>query len=260
MPDEAAALRAFEGVVPWLPVLLALSANSPYAEGEATGLRSTRAERLLLMPTGGTPPPLPDWSAWEQATAGDDTRRHWDAWPRPEHGTLEVRVMDQQTDVRRSAGFAAIVQALVRAVVDGEIEPYDRELYALRRREAARSAPDPAEVAALAELVRPGQLASHVLSGARRRSASWSSGPSGRCASWRSIPAVTTETIHVSGIRCERCVARLGVALEAHDGLDSANASLMGDVTLTWDEDRTSRETLLAAMAKAGFHELPAEV
>ena len=120
LPDADTALRAFEGVVPWLPVLLALSANSPYAEGKATGLRSTRAERLLEMPTGGTPPPLPDWGAWEEATKGDDTRRHWDAWPRPEHGTLEVRVMDQQTDVRRSAGFAALVQALVAAVADDE--------------------------------------------------------------------------------------------------------------------------------------------
>jgi copper chaperone CopZ len=71
---------------------------------------------------------------------------------------------------------------------------------------------------------------------------------------------VTTETIHVSGIRCERCVARLGAALAEHDGLEAANASLMGDVKLTWDEERTSREALLAAMAKAGFHELPVTV
>jgi len=75
-----------------------------------------------------------------------------------------------------------------------------------------------------------------------------------------SIPVVTTETIHVSGIRCERCVSRLAAALEGQDGLDSANASLMGDVTLTWDEERTSREQLLAAMALAGFRELPTGV
>jgi carboxylate-amine ligase len=165
LPDEATALRAFEGVVPWLPTLLALSANSPFAEGEATGLRSTRSERLLLMPTGGTPPLLPDWASWERATASDEARRHWDSWPRPEHGTLEVRVLDQQTDVRRSAGFAAIVQGLVRAVSEGEIEPYDRELYARRRAEAARFAPDPAEVGALAELLEPSELVSHVLGG-----------------------------------------------------------------------------------------------
>ncbi|HEU0305235.1 MAG TPA: YbdK family carboxylate-amine ligase, partial [Gaiellaceae bacterium] len=144
MPDAETALRAFEGVVPWLPVLLALSANSPYSEGRATGLRSTRAERLLEMPTGGTPPLLPDWAAWEEATAGDDTRRHWDAWPRPEYGTLEMRVMDQQTDVSRSAGFAALVQALVQAVADSTSEQYDRELYASRRAVAARVPPDPA--------------------------------------------------------------------------------------------------------------------
>lgn len=153
MPDAGMALRAFEGFVPWLPTLLALSASSPYAEGRATGLRSTRAERLLDMPTGGTPPLLPDWMAWEEATAGDDTRRHWDAWPRPEHGTLEVRVMDQQADVRRSAGFAGLVQQLVLAVAGGAHEPYDRELYARRRAEAARLPPDPADVAALAKLV-----------------------------------------------------------------------------------------------------------
>ncbi len=164
LPDADTALRAFEAVVPWLPTLLALSANSPYVEGAATGLRSTRAERLLQMPTGGTPPLLPDWDAWERATQGDETRRHWDAWPRPEHGTLEVRVMDQQTDVRRSAGLAAIVRELVAAVMDDEPQPYDRAFYARRRADAARRAPEPSEVAALAELVRPSPLAHRVLS------------------------------------------------------------------------------------------------
>lgn len=71
---------------------------------------------------------------------------------------------------------------------------------------------------------------------------------------------MTTETIQVSGIRCERCVNRLAAALSGHEGLDFANANLMGHVTLTWDEERTSRDELLAAMAEAGFHELPAAV
>jgi copper chaperone len=68
--------------------------------------------------------------------------------------------------------------------------------------------------------------------------------------------ATRTETLQVSGIRCERCVARLAGALTDHDGLESANANLVGRVTLTWDDERTSRERLLAAMAKAGFREL----
>jgi carboxylate-amine ligase len=155
MPDEATCLRAFELVVPWLPVLLALGANSPFVEGRPSGFRSVRAERLLLLPTGGTPPVLPDWAAWEEATAGDDTRRHWDAWPRPEHGTLEVRVMDQQTDVRRSAGLAAIVQALAASALERAPEPYDRHLYRQRRADASRLPPDAADVEALRALVEP---------------------------------------------------------------------------------------------------------
>jgi carboxylate-amine ligase len=153
LPDPGRCLRAFEALVPWLPTLLALSANSPFAEGADTGRRSARAERLLAMPTGGTPPVLRDWEDWEAATMGDSTRRHWDAWPRPEYGTLEVRVMDMQTDVRRSAGFAAIVRALVVHGADSTPATYDRELYARRRSTAAADLPDPAEVAALAAVV-----------------------------------------------------------------------------------------------------------
>ena len=67
--------------------------------------------------------------------------------------------------------------------------------------------------------------------------------------------SVQTETIQVSGIRCERCVLRLGAALEAAEGLESASATLMGQVTLAWDDERTSRDALIAALAKAGFRE-----
>jgi copper chaperone CopZ len=69
---------------------------------------------------------------------------------------------------------------------------------------------------------------------------------------------VTTETIQVSGVRCERCVLRLGAALQGHEGLEAANATLLGRVTLTWDEGRTSRQALLDAMARAGFRQVEA--
>lgn len=65
-----------------------------------------------------------------------------------------------------------------------------------------------------------------------------------------------SETIQVSGIRCENCVMRLAGVLEGHDGLEAANANLMGQVTMTWDDERTSRNALLAAMARGGFREL----
>jgi copper chaperone CopZ len=64
---------------------------------------------------------------------------------------------------------------------------------------------------------------------------------------------VTTETMQVSGIRCERCVMRLGKALEGHDGLEFANANLMGQVMLSYDEERTTLDALLEKMSNAGF-------
>jgi copper chaperone CopZ len=64
---------------------------------------------------------------------------------------------------------------------------------------------------------------------------------------------VTTETLQVTGIRCERCVMRLGKALEGHEGLELANANLMGEVTLEFDEERTSLDALLDKMSQAGF-------
>jgi copper chaperone CopZ len=68
--------------------------------------------------------------------------------------------------------------------------------------------------------------------------------------------ATQTETIQVSGIRCERCVGRLAGALRGHEGLEFANANLMGQVQLAWDDQRTDREQILAAMARAGFRPL----
>ena len=67
--------------------------------------------------------------------------------------------------------------------------------------------------------------------------------------------ATQTETIQVSGVRCERCVGRLAGAIRGHDGLEAANANLMGQVVLSWDDERTSREALVGALAKAGFRE-----
>jgi copper chaperone CopZ len=65
--------------------------------------------------------------------------------------------------------------------------------------------------------------------------------------------AVVTETLQVNGIRCERCVMRLAKTLEGHEGLESANANLMGQVQLAWDDERTSRDDLVEALSRAGF-------
>jgi copper chaperone CopZ len=67
--------------------------------------------------------------------------------------------------------------------------------------------------------------------------------------------ATVTETLTVDGVRCERCVGRLAAALRGHDGLEGANANLVGDVTLTWDDEQTSRDELVSALSRAGFRE-----
>jgi copper chaperone CopZ len=70
--------------------------------------------------------------------------------------------------------------------------------------------------------------------------------------------ATQTETIQVRGVRCERCVMRLAHALEGHEGLESANATLMGQVSLAWDDEKTSRVAIVERLARAGFPELAA--
>jgi P-type Cu+ transporter len=69
--------------------------------------------------------------------------------------------------------------------------------------------------------------------------------------------ALQSETIQVAGIRCEGCVQRLGAALEPLKGLEAANANLVGQVTLSWDDERLARDDILRTLERAGF--APAE-
>ena len=65
---------------------------------------------------------------------------------------------------------------------------------------------------------------------------------------------VRSETIEVSGIRCERCVGRLAGALRGHEGIEQAIANLMGQVQLSWDDERTDRDAIVATLSRAGFY------
>ena len=57
----------------------------------------------------------------------------------------------------------------------------------------------------------------------------------------------------MGGVRCEQCVMRLGAALQPLEGIEAANANLLGQLTISWDEARLPRETLLDAISRAGF-------
>jgi copper chaperone CopZ len=71
--------------------------------------------------------------------------------------------------------------------------------------------------------------------------------------------ATATETVTVSGVRCERCIGRLAVALRGHEGIEYANANLMGEVSLAWDAEKTTRSAIVEALARSGFREIPSE-
>ncbi len=70
---------------------------------------------------------------------------------------------------------------------------------------------------------------------------------------------MATATLQVNGVRCERCIGRLAGALRGHEGIEYANANLMGEVSLAWDEEKTSRDEIVAALARSGFPEVAAQ-
>jgi glutamate---cysteine ligase / carboxylate-amine ligase len=139
-----ACMEALEAVLPWLPLVLALSANSPYLAGRESGLTSTRAEILALLPRAGAPPVFSSYEEWESfaerlvalGLADEVTRIWWDIRPHPRYGTLEVRMPDQPTRLEAAAGLAELVHALVRTADAGP--PADRGAYAENRWAAVR--------------------------------------------------------------------------------------------------------------------------
>jgi carboxylate-amine ligase len=158
MESFARCLATLELVLPWLPAVLAISLNSPYFAGEAHGPLSARAGRLLELPRAGAPPLLGSGEGWDEAVeraGGDYTRIWWDVRPHPRFGTLEVRMPDQPTSVRRSAALAALVQALCASVerdAGGEpVAPTDRSGFLEARAEAAFGRAPITELLALVE-------------------------------------------------------------------------------------------------------------
>jgi glutamate---cysteine ligase / carboxylate-amine ligase len=110
-----------EAVLPWLPVVLAVSANSPFAEGVETGMLSNRASVLAELPRSGAPPAFGSYAAWEEwverltrlGVVEDHTRVWWDVRPNPRFGTLEIRIADQPTGLARTALLAELMVMLV---------------------------------------------------------------------------------------------------------------------------------------------------
>ena len=149
MESPDACFHALEGVLPWLPVVLALSVNSPYLAGEETGLMSNRAEVLAQLPRSGAPPAFRSYAEWEAfverfvrlGMAAEYTRFWWDVRPHPRFGTLEIRMPDQPTALERTMMVVTLLVELCRKVLDEperEYDPAGRGLYQQNRWAAAR--------------------------------------------------------------------------------------------------------------------------
>jgi carboxylate-amine ligase len=120
MPDPETAIRAFNGLRNHLPLLQALSANSPFWFGMDSGLASARAPLFRGFPRAQIPRAFADYDDYAQTVAAvllagglpDYTFLWWDLRPHPAHGTVEVRAMDGQSDLESAAALSALVHGL----------------------------------------------------------------------------------------------------------------------------------------------------
>jgi glutamate---cysteine ligase / carboxylate-amine ligase len=129
VPDRDALVQALTAMRGWLPVLLALSANSPFWQGHDTGYASFRQQIWRRWPTAGLPPPV--YSAAEyirvvedlvaSGAVPDESYLYWDARPSSRYPTLEVRVLDTCLDPDDAVAIAGLIRALVWTCV------HDRE-------------------------------------------------------------------------------------------------------------------------------------
>ena len=110
-----------------MPVLLGLSANSPFWRAGATGLASTRTPIFRAFPRVGIPPYYRDWADYDRQISfmvdagvmADYTYLWYDVRPHPKFGTVEIRVCDSQTRVEHTLALAALIQAMVHELAAG---------------------------------------------------------------------------------------------------------------------------------------------
>ena len=126
MPDPETAVRVANALRHHLPLLQALTANSPFREGEDTGLASARAAVVASYPRFEMPREFRDYEEFVTvadqliAAAGVDDYTYiwWDVRPHPNLGTVEVRGMDVQAEVEANAAVGALIQALAAREID----------------------------------------------------------------------------------------------------------------------------------------------
>ncbi|MDX6595274.1 MAG: glutamate---cysteine ligase / carboxylate-amine ligase [Solirubrobacterales bacterium] len=131
MPDPETAVRIANAFCLYLPLLQALSANSPFREGVDSGNASSRTSVVRSYPRFQLPRQFHDYAEFREvadqliAAAGVDDYTYvwWDVRPHPRLGTVEVRAVDVQTDALTSSALAALVQAIAAKELDRPTAP-----------------------------------------------------------------------------------------------------------------------------------------
>jgi glutamate---cysteine ligase / carboxylate-amine ligase len=126
MDDPEKAVHVANGMRVHVPVLLALSANSPFWRADATGLQSTRMPIFRAFPRVGIPPYYDGWEDYERrirfmvdsGVMADPTFLWHDVRVHPKFGTVEVRACDSQTRVEHTVGLTALIQAMVKELAE----------------------------------------------------------------------------------------------------------------------------------------------
>ncbi len=124
--DPEKAIHVANGMRVHVPILLALSANSPYWRADETGLASTRMPIFRSFPRVGIPPFYENWADYAQridfmveaGVMADHTFLWYDVRPHPTFGTVEVRAMDAQTHVEHTLALTALIQAMARELAE----------------------------------------------------------------------------------------------------------------------------------------------
>ncbi|HKH11241.1 MAG TPA: glutamate--cysteine ligase [Rubrobacter sp.] len=152
VPDEEKVIEAHNRLSEQAPLLLALSANSPFWQNFDTGFESCRVKIFETFPRAGLPPAFPDWESFEgyvdlmvRSGAMDDyTYCWWDVRPHPNIGTIELRILDAQTNLKSTTALTALTQCVVAsALEDSEPRgPYNKDLAEENRWRASRHGMD----------------------------------------------------------------------------------------------------------------------
>lgn len=125
-PDADAALLMLHRMSRYIPHFIALSASSPYVQGQDTAFDSARLNSVFAFPLSGRAPCVLTWGEFENyfdKMTGTGVVKsmkdfYWDIRPKPEFGTIEIRVFDTPLTIERAAALSGYVQSLAAWFLD----------------------------------------------------------------------------------------------------------------------------------------------